>query len=274
MVDKRAKSKIIFILGIGSDIGLALARYYLEQGDQVFGTYRSSNSIKSIMVMKNIRLFECDLANKSEIRKCVSKYKTLRKPWDVFISCIGTMEPVGNFFKVNFDEWEDSVIVNSTAQLRFLHELYPYCRKHSLNHAVFFAGGGTNNPFTNYSAYCVSKIMLIKMCELLDDENKNLNAFIVGPGWVRTKIHKQTLQSSLAGANYARTKQFFELDIPGTDYRDIFDCINWCIGHGRQVSGGRNFSVVHDAWRKKGKALARQLRVDTNKFKLRRFKNS
>ena len=30
----------------------------------------------------------------------------------------------------------------------------------------YSAGGGTNNPFTNYSAYCVSKIALIKMCEL------------------------------------------------------------------------------------------------------------
>lgn len=274
MAGKRVKNKNIFILGIGSDIGIALARYYLNQGDQVFGTYRSSNSIKSISVIKNIRLFKCDLANKSGIRKCVVKYKTLGKPWDIFISCVGIMEPIGNFFKVNFEEWEKSVIVNSIAQLRFLHELYPYRRKNSLNHAVFFAGGGTNNPFTNYSAYCVSKIMLIKMCELLDDENKNLNAFIVGPGWVRTKIHAQTLKSSLTGANYGRTKQFLESDIPGTDYRDIFDCINWCINQGRQVAGGRNFSVVHDAWKKNGRTLARRLRADTNKFKLRRFKNS
>lgn len=274
MAEKRAKIKNIFILGIGSDIGLALARYYLNRGDQVFGAYRSSSSIKSISVIKNIRLFKCGLGNKSGIRKCVVKYKTLGRPWDIFISCVGTMEPIGNFFKVNFDEWEKSVIVNSTAQLRFLHGLYPYRRKNSLNHAVFFAGGGTNNPFTNYSAYCASKIMLIKMCELLDDENKDLNTFIVGPGWVRTKIHAQTLQSRLAGSNYVRTKQFLKSDIPGTDYRDIFDCINWCIDQGRQVSGGRNFSVVHDAWQKKEKSLARQLRADPNKFKLRRFKNN
>ncbi len=53
------------------------------------------------------------------------------------------------------------------------------------------AGGGTNNPFTNYSAYCVAKIALIKMTELLDDEEKKLNIFIIGPGFVRTRIHRK-----------------------------------------------------------------------------------
>jgi len=274
MVDQIKKSKNIFILGIGSDIGAALSRYYINQGHQVFGTYRTTNSIKSIPINSNIRLFKCDLVDKSGIKKCVDKYKALSEPWDIFISCAGTMEPIGKFFKVNFEEWENSIIVNSTAQLRFIHELYPYRRRKSLNHVVFFAGGGTNNPFPNYSAYCTSKIMLIKMCELLDDENKDLNVFIVGPGWVRTKIHEQTLQSSLAGLSRLRTKQFLKSSNPGTDYRAIFDCINWCIDQGRQVAGGRNFSVVHDLWRRKGKILAQQLRADPDKFKLRRFKNS
>ena len=56
-----------------------------------------------------------------------------------------------------------SVVVNSTAQLRVLHAIWP-CRQPGPD-IMLMAGGGTNNPFPNYSAYCVSKIMLIKMCE-------------------------------------------------------------------------------------------------------------
>ena len=71
------------------------------------------------------------------------------------------------------------------------------------------AGGGTNNPFTNYSAYCVSKIALFKMCELLDDEYKNINTFIIGPGFTKTKTHKKLLkQEKKAGSNYLRVKKF------------------------------------------------------------------
>lgn len=269
------KNKNIFILGIGSDIGRALAKFYAGRGDKVYGTYRSRQSVKSIAGQKKIRLLKCDLADRNSINNCISKYRKLGKPWDIFISCAGTMEPIGKFFKVDFDKWEKSIIVNSIAQLRFLHGVYPYRRKNKINHTVFFAGGGTNNPFTNYSAYCASKIMLIKMCELLDDENKDLNVFIVGPGWVRTKIHFQTLKNRLtAGANYANTRIFMKSEEPGTSYKDIFDCIDWCISRGRAVAGGRNFSVVHDHWRKNAASLIRKLRADTGKFKLRRFKNN
>jgi len=272
-VQKDAK-KNVFILGIGSDIGTALAERYLKQGYSVMGTYRCKNSVKGILAKYDVCLFKCDAGSKLSIRKCVDKYKKSQKQWDIFISCVGLMEPIGKFFERDFDTWEKSVIVNSVSQLRFLHEIYPYRREGQSCHVVFFAGGGTNNPFTNYSAYCASKIMLIKMCELLDDENKDLNVFIIGPGWVRTKIHAQTLQSrAVAGSNYGRTKKFLKSNNPGTDYQDIFDCINWCIDQGREVAGGRNFSVVHDQWRKSAARLAKKLCADPNKFKLRRFKN-
>jgi NAD(P)-dependent dehydrogenase (short-subunit alcohol dehydrogenase family) len=166
-------------------------------------------------------------------------------------------------------------MINSTAQLRFLHKIYPLRVIGKFCQVAFFAGGGTNSPFTNYSAYCAAKIMLIKMCELLDDENDNLNVFIIGPGWVKTKIHAQTLRSHFgAGSNYRMTKEFLKSNNQGTDYLDIYNCINWCINQGASVAGGRNFSVVHDAWQEKSEFLAQQLRADSSKFKLRRFKNS
>ena len=48
-------------------------------------------------------------------------------------------------------------------------------------------------PFDNYSAYCVGKLLLIKMTELLDSECPDLQVSIIGTGWVNTKIHRQTL---------------------------------------------------------------------------------
>jgi len=81
------------------------------------------------------------------------------------------------------------VIVNSIAQLRFLHGIYPYRRK-SLGkpRGIFCRGGKRIILLPIIPAYCVPKDpCVIKMCELLDDENKDLNAFIIGPGWVRTK---------------------------------------------------------------------------------------
>ncbi|HOD12722.1 MAG TPA: SDR family oxidoreductase [Candidatus Omnitrophota bacterium] len=274
MPSKRSREKNVFVLGIGSDIGKALAERYCKQGYNVVGAYRNTASVRSLLDARGVHLLKCDVGNKADIRKCVNRYKELSQPWDIFISCVGSMEPIGRFFGCNFDQWERSVNVNSVAQLRFLHEIYPYRRQRKPCHVVFFAGGGTNNPFTNYSAYCASKIMLIKACELLDDENPDLNVFILGPGWVRTKIHDQTLEHRAAsGRSYNKTIEFLRSKKSGTSYEDIYDCINWCMAQGRDVVGGRNFSVVHDPWREKGMKFKEQLYKDKNKFKLRRYKN-
>ncbi len=267
--------KTVFILGISSDIGKSLAEYYANEGYTVVGTYRKKSSASGICSNKNIHFFKCDVSNKNNVKKAVREYKSKYAPWNIFISCIGTMEPIGNFFTYDFNSWEDSVVNNSTAQLRFLHSIYSYrCKEKGLSHVAFFAGGGTNSAFKNYSAYCASKILLIKMCELLDDENDDLNVFIIGPGWVRTKIHNQTLESQRnAGQNYGKTVEFLQTDVTGTTNKDIYDCINWCIKQGKNAVGGRNFSVVHDKWRNSGKKLSKQLLSDPDKFKLRRFKN-
>ena len=267
-------NKTVFILGISSDIGYELSSFYCQEGYNVIGTYRNKNSFSDALQETKIDLIQCDINDLKSVKTAIKKYKSSCMPWDIFISAVGVMDPIGNFFKCDFETWEQSVIANSIAQLRFLHGMYPFRCKGEMSHAVFFAGGGTNGAFTNYSAYCVSKIMLIKMCELLDDENDDLNVFIVGPGWVRTKIHNQTVNNSInAGINYQRTVEFLQSDIKGTSTRDIYDCINWCIEQGKLAASGRNFSVVHDQWRQGGKQLEAQLLSDKNKFKLRRFKN-
>lgn len=264
----------VFILSAGSDIGRELAERYLAAGHQVAGTYRSERSVAELEPHPNLHLFKCDLADPPSIRAALSAFREEVGVWDTFISSAGTEEPIGPFFECDFDEWEQSVIVNASAQLRVLHGLYPLRRPGKLNHAMFFAGGGTNNPFRNYSAYCISKIFLIKVCELLDDENDDLNVFIVGPGFVRTKIHRQTLcRPQLAGPNYEKTRAWVESDEPGTSFDDIYECIEWCKALGKRGAGGRNFSIVHDQWRDGGAALTEALLQDTDKFKLRRHGN-
>lgn len=254
------EKKRVFILSVSSDIGHALALEYVNNGYEVIGTFRQKESVIDLLPLKDkIHLLFCDATFPQSIELMVNGFRTISKLWDIFISCIGTMEPIGPFFSQDFNAWEQSVIINSIAQLRVLRELWPYRREGQICNVAFFAGGGTNNAVPNYSAYIASKIFLIKMCELLNSENPDLNVFIVGPGFLPTKIH------------YSHILDFLRPDY--SSYKDIYDCINWCIAQGKEVSGGRNFSVVYDEWRNEGQQLIAQLLKDENKFKLRRFRN-
>lgn len=264
------RKKNIFILSVSSGIGADLKDRYEAEGHYVCGTFRN----KSHLFEGFPSFLFCDLTLPESIDKCIQRYRLMKRPWDVFISCAGTMEPIGPFFSGSFDEWEKSIDQNVLGQLRFLHALYPLRNKKGKPAVVFFAGAGTNKAVPGYSAYTASKIFLIKMCELLDSECPDMNIFIIGPGWVRTRIHGQTMKAGKkAGVNFDLTREFLKSGQKGTDFKDIFDCMEWCIRQGRKVAGGRNFSVVHDSWKKNGQALKKKLLADPDKFKLRRYKN-
>ncbi len=275
MAQPRRKKKVprtVFILSVSSDIGLFLAREYLKNGDRVIGTYRTkARALQTLEAQKGCVLIRCDISKGRSLQTLYDRYAALKTPWDIFISCVGEPRPVQAFFDADFDAWLDSVTVNSFAQLRVLHLLYPLRKKGKKHHAVFFAGGGVNKPVRNFSAYTVGKILLIKMCEYLDEENKDLNIFIVGPGWTKTKIHQLILNDPHVSADKYRLTQEFLTHEQGTSYQDIFDCINGLVRQGKAVASGRNFSVVHDPWRgRPADSLIRQLKKDPHMYKLRR----
>lgn len=263
--------KSIFILSLSSEIGEELALRFLEQGCRVAGTYRSSAPER--LAAAGVPMLRVNLEDESCGKSIRGFLEEKEFHWDLLISAVGQLSPIGKFLDVDFSEWETSVRTNSLAQLGVLHAIWP-CAAKDMKHAAFFAGGGTNNPFPNYSAYCLGKIALIKMCELLDDEIPDLNPFIIGTGWVRTKIHLQTLAAgNRAGNNFEVTSRFMEQNPAATGHEDVFAMIEWCVQQGKQVAGGRNFSIVHDPWRNGGGNLATELLADQDKYRLRRAGN-
>jgi NAD(P)-dependent dehydrogenase (short-subunit alcohol dehydrogenase family) len=264
----------ILILSVSSDIGLFLARKYLLSGHRVIGTYRSARTVQSIAEHPNCRLLACDIHEPRSLSEFVQQFKELGMKWDTIISCVADPLPLQSFFDSNFDQWQQSVEVNSLDQLRALHMLYPLRNSKVIADVVFFAGGGVNSAVINFSAYTAGKMMLTKMCEFLDAENPDLNIFIVGPGWTKTKIHQKILNDPhVSKMKYEETKKFMQ-EKEGTSLEDIFNCIQWLRAQGKEIAGGRNFSVVHDPWRApECQQLKEQLKADGGMYKLRRWKS-
>jgi len=246
------------ILGITADIGRALAERLICDGWTVTGLGRDLGRVADL----GATCIEIDMKDSASVASVCGQIGR----WDLFVSSVGTMTPIGPFFDLNFEEWEGSIIVNLTGQLRVLHALWS--KRVLRPHIMFFAGGGTNNPMPNYSAYCVSKIALIKMVELIDDEVSEANVFINGPGFTRTRIHEETLSAGiLAGEGLAKTETLLESG-NGTSMDDIYKHMQWCMAHPLAASG-RNFSTVHDPWRY-GNILATALEGEPDALRLRR----
>ncbi len=270
----QSSSRTIIILSVSSDIGGFLAQKYLDQGHTVIGTYRSREHLSKFLEHPRCHLFALDIHDHQALKSFAAQVKALGKPWDAFISCVGHPLPMTPFFATDIDEWQASFEVNALDQLRAVHALYPHRRSGSMADVVFFAGGGTNNAVVNFSAYTGAKIVLTKMCEFLDAENPDLNIFIVGPGWTKTKVHERIMADpKVSREKLEETRKFME-EGKGTPLEDIFGCIEWLRAQGKAVAGGRNFSIVHDPWKPAGASgLAQQLKADSSMYKLRRHKN-
>jgi NAD(P)-dependent dehydrogenase (short-subunit alcohol dehydrogenase family) len=240
----------VVVIAASADIGAHLVEHFLQAGAEVVGTYRNLSPRVAELEQAGASLFPLDIASGEQVTAFAENLREMGYAWNVLISAAGLLDPIGPFFSTGFDEWESSVITNSTAQLRVLHAIHALRDGSGTSKIVFFAGGGTNSAFDNYSAYCLGKLSLIKMTELLDSECPDLQTSIIGTGWVNTKIHHQTLAAgNAAGINFNKTREFMESATGGASLEDVAECVEWCISAPRSAVGGRNFSLVHDQWR-------------------------
>jgi short-subunit dehydrogenase len=265
--------KKVVILGVSADIGFNIAKLYLQDGFEVFATYRNTNkNVTDLLKEKNICILKCDLTDRQKTHLLAEQLEKARFNWTHLFSSVGTSTPIGKFFDLDFEEWQKSIDINFTSQLRTLHSIYRFRDKTGIATINFMAGGGTNSTFDNYSAYTVSKIGLIKFCELLNSEYEDVKIQIVGPGFVKTKTHYETLEAGeAAGDNLKRVKDFMSSEGQGTKFEEIYNCLKWFDQEDKDVVSGRNYSVVHDQWG--NERLKMQLAADKNMYKLRRSKN-
>lgn len=261
------------VIGISSDIGRGLAVRFVADGWIVSGTFRAKAGLDGLP--SGVRLIPCDLRSRESVAGALDALRQHSLNWDVLVVAVGTEEPIGTFWECDADAWDENILVNALAPLRLVRGLYPIRNPAGTPSVAFFSGAGSNSAAPAYSAYCAAKIFLIKMCELLDAESPDTSFFIIGPGMVRTKIHEQTLRAAERGGdNYRKVVDFLNSPNPGMSHDEIYACLRWCVDAGKSAMGGRNLSLMHDAWRKEDSALKRELEKDQNLYKLRRFGNN
>ena len=267
--------KNCIIISASSDIGIYLCKSWSEKGWNLFGTFRKkTKQVIDLTKIYNVKLFNLDISEKQSIQTFFKKLSNSIDSWDVLVFCTGTMNPIGDFQNTDFDQWEKSIHINFINQLRILNLLLPSRNKNILFPTVlFFAGGGTNNAVINYSSYIISKIALTKMCELLDAEIPDVRFNIVGPGWVKTKIHNETINSDISknSDNYNKTLEKFKNN-DFVDVKKVIECCTWLVSCKSKAINGRNFSVEFDKWG--DNKLLQELEKDKDMYKLRRHNNN
>ena len=256
--------KYIIVSG-SSDIGKALIRK-LPKKSKIVSTYFKGNSKKQA----NIFDYQLNINNLESINS-FSKIKEVKK-WDVLIMLPGTLEPIGKFLNISDKDWIDSVNINFTNQYLLLKKLIKVRNIKNKNKSViFFAGGGINNNVEDKTPYTVSKIAQIKMTEILDNEYSDIKFISIGPGFVKTKIHNQSIKNKKKSVkNYINTLE--RLKNKNVSISKVVSCVFKIIASNKKIFGGRNISVENDEWHNNN--FLNFLKDEKNIFKLRRNLNN
>ena len=261
----RKSEKTILISG-SSDLGTALLKKFSNQ-DKIVSTFN-----KSLPKLKkaNTKFLKLDIKNLDQIDNFV-KQSALNN-WENLIILPASQLPIGLANEVDPKEWLNSINVNFSHQIYLLLKLLPKGAKKKIKRIILFSGPGSNNAPKYYSAYTVSKIALTKITEILDAELNDCVFSVIGPGWVKTKIHNETLKEKFnAKENYINTQYHLKHNIFNS-MQSVTSCVQEIMKLSKASVGGRNISVESDNW--KSPKFSNFLKSDSNIYKLRRDFNN
>lgn len=257
--------KKILITGINSDIAKAFVdKIYDEKKYEIEGTYRRVNRNVEILASKKINMSKVDFSDDESIDQWLNSIDV--KEIDMIYFIHGDLKPIGKLGDVQFEQWREAQQVNFLSIVKVLNFCLGSLKKGCK--ILTLAGGGVNGAPVNFSAYTSSKVALVKLTELCAAEYPDLLFFCLGPGWVNTPIHQQTLESgAMAGDAYNETvKRLQNNDF--IDMERVTNALNFFLDDANQVFSGRNYSVASGELQHTN--LNSLLESDDNIFKLRR----
>ena len=188
------------------------------------------------------------------------------KNWDHLLILPGSLYPIGQFIDTKPSDIVKSIDLNFTNQIYLINKIINLRNKNNKSSNVIVTSGpASNSANKDYFAYTISKVALIKSFELLNNEIKNVNFIVAGPGMLKTKIHDQTIKSknkSIESYNLV-LKRLYEKKYNSINLFSKF--LFKLIRNKSSFMGGRNVSFEFDEWyRKEYFELLKMMRICIN----------
>ncbi|MGM0431424.1 MAG: SDR family oxidoreductase [Spirochaetota bacterium] len=167
--------KLAFITGGSSGIGLATARQLLEQGTDVVLLARSRDRLEKAAAelaltaaeSRTIGFFQVDVSDPEAVEDISHKaVKQYGRP-DLLVSCAGMAYP-DHFFHMPKEKITESIAINLTGTMLFVHSLLPVMRMPG-NVILVSSVAGCLGMY-GYTAYSASKFGVIGFAQSLRNE--------------------------------------------------------------------------------------------------------
>ncbi|WP_341520402.1 oxidoreductase [Pseudomonas sp. G.S.17] len=199
-------AKTIFITGVSSGFGQALATEALAAGHRVIGTLRNAEALASFEasapdLAHGVLL---DVTDFAAIDAAAAKAEADFGPVDVLVNNAGYGHE-GIFEESPIEEMRKQLDVNVFGAVAITKAFVPYFRQRRAGHIINITSMGGFITMPGISYYCASKFAVEGISDALSKELKPFNVFVtaVAPGSFRTDwAGRSMLRSPRAIADY------------------------------------------------------------------------
>ncbi|WP_277976359.1 oxidoreductase [Pantoea endophytica] len=181
--------KTLFITGVSSGFGRALAQVALNRGYRVVGTVRNAAAKTEFenLHAENAFAYELDVTHFAAIDAVIADVETQLGPIDVLVNNAGYGQE-GVMEESPLDEMRRQFDVNVFGAVAMIKALLPFMRQRRQGHIINITSMGGFITMPGISYYCGSKFALEGISETLSKELApfNIHVTAVAPGSFRT----------------------------------------------------------------------------------------
>jgi NAD(P)-dependent dehydrogenase (short-subunit alcohol dehydrogenase family) len=189
--------KTLFITGVSSGFGNALAREAIAAGHRVIGTVRNESALQAFQALSPELAYGVilDVTDFARIDKVVDDVEATHGPVDVLVNNAGYGHE-GIFEESALEEMRRQFDVNVFGAVAVTKAFVPYFRQRRAGHIINITSMGGTITLPGIAYYCGSKFALEGISDTLSKELQPFNVFVtaVAPGSFRTDWAGRSMQ--------------------------------------------------------------------------------
>lgn len=190
------RNKTILITGANGNLGTAVTDKYLQSGHNVIAVVANESMKDNMPVHDRLETVAVDLANEQEtavlIQRLIEKYKQV----DASLLLAGGFA-MGNIETTSIGDLEKQVTLNFITAFNIVRPLFQHMMKNENGRIIFIGARPAIEAAQGKSllAYSLSKSLLFKLAECLNEEakGKNVTATVIVPSTIDTPLNRKNM---------------------------------------------------------------------------------
>ena len=212
----KAAHPIALVTGASSGLGRAIAIDLAKNDFTVAITGRSQQRLAETAAMieqfgGRVVSLQADVTDRKAVETLVDEIERELGAIDLLVNSAGVFRAIGEFSKLDPDDWWREVEINLRGPLLCSRAVLPGMIARQKGRIINLASMAGTLALEMASAYCVSKAGLIRLSEILALETREhgISVFAVNPGTVRTPMSDYTANSPVVSQDAPLVQQFF-----------------------------------------------------------------